>query len=136
VAEISLVDYVRRGLRRRALAVKHNDLMPGIADLSLHFPAAGRGGTRWVETKASVAWPARPGTRVWWPHYTEHQALFLRQRQGYLLARIGREYLLFDGDAAWAQWEARGWPREMFRARAQAHWAGRINWLEFEREIL
>lgn len=135
MAEESMIGYVRKGLKRRALVLKHNDINPGIADLSLYFPKWDL--TRWVELKALPDWPTRAGTRIWWPHYTESQALFLRQRRGFLLVRCGRRtYALFSGGEAWAMWEARGWPKAEFLRRAARVWPGGIVWAEFEREVL
>lgn len=133
MAESSLVDYVKRGLKRKAFVTKHCDISPGIPDLSIYFPKADV--FRWVETKASAQWPVRAETRIWWDHYTEQQALWLYQRRGFLFVRVSKSYALFDGKTAWEMWEARGFTKRVFVDSARKVWFGNVSWLEFAEEL-
>jgi hypothetical protein len=132
MAEVTAVDYVLKGLRKLgAHCVKHNDIAVGIADVS----ACLNGVTAWIELKATERWPVRPETRVWWDHYTEEQALFLRKRKGWLLVRVGREYFLFDAPEAWSIWESRGYTRAEMAECCWRSWAGSIRWLELRKAL-
>ena len=132
MAEVTAVDYVLDGLRRLgAHCVKHNDINVGIADIS----ACLEGDTQWIEMKATERWPARPHTRIWWDHYTEQQALFLRKREGWLMVRVGRDYMLYEGREAWAIWEARGYTASMMKSRSVAFWPGKIPWIALRRAV-
>lgn len=132
MAEVTAVDYVLKGLRKLgAHCVKHNDINVGIADISVCLD----GKTAWIEMKARDRWPVLAETRVWWDHYTEEQALFLRRRRGWLLARVGREYFLFDAREAWSLWEARGYTRREMEECASHSWTRRINFPQLRRML-
>jgi len=134
VAENSLTDYAAKGLRGMAEVMKHNDLSPGVPDLSVCV--RGGGCTRWVEAKAARAWPARAATPLRFPHYTELQALFLRRRGGFLFVRVGKTYLLYRAPEAWALWEAGGWARAEMLENAARVWHGGVRWREFLEELV
>jgi len=75
-----------------------NDAMAGTPDVNIT--------TGWIELKALPDWPSRPGTPVRIPHFTPHQRLWLMRRwranySAWLLLRVRREWLLFDGFTAW-----------------------------------
>ncbi len=137
MSEKSFDDCLRKGLRARAELWKHCDTQPGIADFSVYFRVAGV--TRWVELKATEGWPQKARTKVWWPHYTEHQMLFLRARRGWLFVRVGasvRSYFLFDWKEAQALWEAKGFTKPQMHERAARVWAGNVAWKEFEDAVV
>lgn len=128
--EGSLHSYVRNGLsllRSKCHVTKHNDLTPGIPDLSICTP---NGHNTWMELKATKDWPARAETKLWWDHYTEHQALFLRQRHGWLFVRVARNYFLFDGERAWDLWTVGGYTRAEMFAHALKVWPASVDWEE------
>ena len=134
MSEETLIVYVRNGLRKWAHVTKHNDgCTTGMSDLSIHF--IGARGSVWMELKATHSWPTRPDTRVRWDHYTEEQAVWIRQRKGWLLARVGRSYLLFDALAALELWQANGWTKQQMFAGATLVWANCINWRQLAEVI-
>ena len=58
----------------------------------------------WIELKQATRWPARGGA-LKLDHFTKQQRYFLRSRWQnggniFLLLKVGREWLLFDGDVA------------------------------------
>jgi hypothetical protein len=74
-------------------AVKHADAYtPGIADVSAWIRGAGN---IWVENKAIAHWPRYPDTPVTLG-LEDLQRAFLIARRGFLFARVGRTYLLWD----------------------------------------
>jgi hypothetical protein len=132
MSEITAVGYLCKGLERvrKAHCIKHNDLTVGIADVSAHVLHAG---TQWIEVKATQEWPKREETRIWWPHFTEHQALFLRRREGWLFVRVERDYFLFSAAWSWELWMQKGFPQSRMREVARAHWARSVNFPELGR---
>lgn len=134
MSEETLHSYVREGVKPFAEFAKHNDnCTVGVPDCSMFVRATER--NVWVELKAKEDWPKREATKVWWDHFTEQQALWLRTRKGWLLMRIGRQYLLLDGGQAWDMWCARGWTQSELMHRARAVWNGRIPFNDFVKEI-
>lgn len=131
MSEETLVGYTRIGLKRRneCYVTKHNDLTDGIPDLSVTLRKWGI--NTWIELKATDAWPAKTATRIWWDHYTEQQALFLRQRMGWLFVRVGKTYALFTGEAAWRMWKDKGWAKMEFLLEAHRVWHNGVVWSEF-----
>lgn len=124
-------DYVVKGLTKRFSAcfvTKHNDLNPGVPDLSVFVKETQK--NTWMELKAESQFPQRARTRLKLYCYTEEQALFLRQRKGWLFARVKRNYFLFNADQAWACWVEGGFTKAEFSARATAVWHGAVNWRE------
>lgn len=139
MAESSIYDYVREGLQGKAFVHKHNDLAPGVPDLSVHihpeYVADKHGRTVWIEAKAASDWPAKEDTKLRFAHYTEHQALWLKRRGGWLLIRVRRNYYLLDGNAAWKFWIRDGMTKEHLGIHATQVWSGGIKFLEFLRVI-
>lgn len=134
MSEDTLVSYVREGVRPFAEFAKHNDgCTIGVPDVSLYIRKCDR--NVWIELKAKDDWPARTSTKIWWDHYTEQQALWLRTRRGWLLMRVGKQYILLNGAMSWAMWTAKGWTKEQLYAHATAVWNARIPFEEFMREI-
>lgn len=81
-----------------AISVENGATHPGTPDVNwLHG---------WIELKVLPRWPARANTVVKFDTFTPQQRIWLRRRwnaggSAYLLARIGRDHLLFNGaDAA------------------------------------
>lgn len=134
MSEDTLVSYVREGVKPFAEFAKHNDSCTvGVPDVSLYIRRRDR--NVWLELKSKDDWPARASTKIWWDHYTEQQALWLRTRNGWLLMRIGKQYILLDARMSWLMWEARGWTREELIARAKCVWNLRIPFDDFICEI-
>lgn len=132
MSEASYEAYLMAGLKRLGGHVmKHNDISAGVPDVSACFGFS----TQWIEIKASSSWPKRPATPVRWPHYTELQAHFLRSRGGWLTARIGREYLLWDHERAWALWLAGGWPKERMIAESAYYAKNQVDFLKLRQII-
>lgn len=134
--ENSLLAYTREGLngkRSACYVTKHNDLSAGIPDLSVTVRATGT--NTWIELKATAQWPVKAHTRVFWDHFTEEQALFLRRRGGWLFVRVSRNYFLFTGDVAWELWERKGFTRAEMFAQAHRVWAKYVDWQEFAEAI-
>ena len=128
MSEETFLGLVREKLRHSAYVHKHNDLTEGVSDLSVCFKANGR--TVWVELKVKDKWPVKPGTRIWWDHYTEQQALWLRRRRGWLFVRVGKCYALFTGAEAWRMWEAHGYTNVEFLGNAHTTWFNACAWLD------
>lgn len=124
------MDYTLRGMRRRwRKPVKHADAFTeGVADLSAFLP---RVGTVWIEAKALRRWPARATTKVVLG-MSEAQRDFLWQREGWLFARIGREYLLFRGVTAREFVDRPTSTQAELRRVAKKIWRNKVNWKEFE----
>jgi len=87
-----------RKLRMDPVSVENGLTHPGTPDINwLHG---------WIELKVIPKWPVRPETVVRCSTFTPQQRIWLRRRwnangSAYLLARIGRNHLLFNGaDAA------------------------------------
>jgi hypothetical protein len=129
MAEVSLKDYVLRGMVGHwDKGVKHADsFTAGIADLSGYIPVRGN---VFVELKALDAWPAKASTRVVF-ELDDLQRDFLWKRRGWLLCRVGREYLLFDRyaiiDAVDRPWST----RELLMNHVYKVWRNSIDWKEF-----
>lgn len=56
----------------------------------------------WIELKTKAAWPVRETTPLRIEHFSPQQRVWLRRRwlsggHAWLLLRVGREFLLFDG---------------------------------------
>lgn len=83
-------------------ATRHEEAyQKGVADVS--FVQDGLNG--WIELKNLTAWPVRPKTIVKFSRYTQDQKDFLRAKgehtgMAFLLAKIDRDYLLWDWEAA------------------------------------
>ena len=133
MAERSLVDYVLRGMKGRwAWPVKHADgFTEGVADVSGWIKPAG---TVWIELKALDKWPVRATTPVRLA-LEELQKEFLWHRRGWLLARVKREYFLFDRFAVRNDVETEHCTQEAFRKAAKYSWRNSIDWQQFERAI-
>lgn len=84
-------------------------------------------GTVWIENKAVREWPKRLGTPLKLD-YTELQRLFTRERKGWLLLRVARDYLLFDYIGAQGTVNA---TRSQLFLLAHSIWKHSINWKEF-----
>ncbi len=94
-----------------------NGVLPGTPDVAYI------GG--WIELKSEDKWPARANTVLALKRFTPQQRLFLRRhcRRGgkaWLLLRVGREWLLFDG--ATASDIVGLVPRSQLLAAAKKHW--------------
>ncbi len=96
-----------------------------------------------IELKALACWPVRPETYVRVETLTGEQVAFLCRRwraggRAFLLARVDRDWFLFDGDTARQVREG----LTQSEWRAQSLWWGRVNaasvaqlasWLKMER---
>jgi len=98
--EAALRRYVRENLAIRGVLTCHHEdaLNAGVPDLSY----SGHGRHGWIELKSLAAWPARETTIVRMARYSDSQRNWLRLRweaAGYtwMLLRVGRAHLLFDG---------------------------------------
>lgn len=128
MAETTLDGYVLNGMKPhwRGGVKHHEEFTLGVADISGYLVGAGN---VWIENKVLDKWPTRPGTMVKLKRYTDEQRLFLVSRRGFLLLRVGREYLLFDSMHAW---QAVGLVNEeTLRRYALKIWKGSIEWREF-----
>jgi hypothetical protein len=138
MSENSFVTYCRKGLSSYGEVQKHNDITEGISDLSIYLRDADK--TVWMELKVIDSAPVKPTTKIFWEHYTEQQALWIRRRKGWLFVRVKwasarASYYLFTGAEAWAMWEAGGYPREKFIECAHSAWHNVVNWHELKRVI-
>lgn len=131
MSEKTFEAYFRTGMKGRegAYVTKHHDTTEGIADFSVHLRKWGL--NTWVELKVVTGWPHNEKIKIWWDHYTEHQALFLRQRDGWLFVRVNRSYFLFSAATAWRMWEAKGFTRNEFLTECHRVWHSNVIWLEF-----
>lgn len=124
-------DYVIAGLTRKFSACfvhKHRDVAEGVPDLSIHVKESGV--NTWIELKAVADFPKRPTSRLKVDHYTESQALFLRQRKGWLFIRVRKIYYLFNGEQAWDFWKRGGFTKEEMGGNATAVWYSSVNFKE------
>ncbi len=76
-----------------------------------------------LELKVLECFPARPTTLVCMPEFTGEQAGWLLQRQraggrAFLMARVEREWFLFDAEAAYL----------VYRGLTQAEWREKAVW--------
>jgi hypothetical protein len=128
MGERTLVDYVLQGMKPHwRCPVKHSDAYTaGIADLSAYMVGVGN---IVLELKALERWPTRARTVVKFTCYTDEQKRFLWLRQGTLLLRCKRDYLLFAGREA--IYKAGSCGRGELETLATAKWRGRIDWEEF-----
>ena len=133
MSETTFLGYVRSGLRGFAYVQKHNDITEGVPDLSLCFKTNKR--NVWMELKATARWPLKDETPVWWEHFTEQQAVWLWQREGWLFVRVWKTYALFTGAEAWRMWQAHGYKRETFLLNAYAVWHNRVKFFELAEAI-
>jgi hypothetical protein len=91
--------------------------------------------TRWIEVKSKSAYPVKASTRIWWQHYTEEQALFLRKRDGFLAVRVAKDYYLFDAVDAWMIFENKGIHESEMAERSVIWWRNKIDWDAMEQEL-
>jgi hypothetical protein len=128
--------YTIEGLTKRFSAcfvTKHNDITPGVPDLSVFVKLTEK--NTWIELKAKPQFPQNLEKPVHFDHYTEHQALFLRQRKGWLFIRVKRIYFLFNSEQAWRFWESGGFTKAAMSENATVVWHGAVNWKEFVETI-
>lgn len=84
--------------RLDAMAVE-NPAKPGTPDINYC--------EGWIECKYLKHWPVIPDTNpVLFPHFTPQQRQWMKSRcdrggNVYLMAKIGRDWLLFEGEWAW-----------------------------------
>lgn len=134
MAEDTFVAYLCGGLRKAGFhVVKHNDINIGVPDISVYDPVSNQ--TRWIEVKSKQQYPAKDTTRIWWPHYTEEQALFLRKRNGILAVRIAKDYYMFDATNAWLIFENKGIHESEMAERSMIWWQNKIDWEAMEEEL-
>ena len=83
-----------------------NAIGMGLPDVTfaLRSPSK-RTGSGWIELKHRVDWPYRGHTPLYLPHFTKHQADWLRDWHGaggraYLLMQIERDYILLNAPDA------------------------------------
>jgi len=127
MAEDTFVGYLCTGFRKAGYhVVKHNDINVGVPDISVYDPVSKQ--TRWIEVKSKQLYPAKPTTRIWWPHYTEEQALFLRKRDGLLAVRVEKDYYLFNASIAWHIFENKGILHEDMAQSSDIWWKNKIDW--------
>ena len=87
----------------------------------------------WIELKWLRRWPANANkSPVLIPHYTNIQRLWLRNHwrlggASWLLIQVKREWLLFDGEAAWNVGHLN---RLELIAAATKHWTAGLDYLE------
>lgn len=79
------------------IAVENGRCHPGTPDVNWTHG--------WIELKVNPAWPARASTLVKFETFTKQQRIWLRNRwnaggSAYLLARVGRNHLLWTGSDA------------------------------------
>ena len=129
MSERTLVDYLLNGMRTRwRKAVKHADAYTaGIADVSAYIEPVGN---VWIECKDLRGWPARPTTPVK-VDMDDLQREFLSERKGWLLLRVGREYLLFDHNMAYWIIDTAHAVKERLTTCCEGRWKGSINWHQF-----
>jgi hypothetical protein len=96
-SETSMRGRVTHALKPLDAIAVENGVLPGTPDVEFI------GG--WVELKSLDAWPARHETPVRCDHFNPEQRAWLRRRirrggKAWLLLRVGKEWLLFDGATA------------------------------------
>ncbi|CAB4170140.1 hypothetical protein UFOVP1082_5 [uncultured Caudovirales phage] len=134
MSEDTFVGYLGLGFRKMGChVVKHNDINIGIPDLSVFDQMTKQ--TKWLEVKNKQEYPAKETTKIWWPHYTEQQALFLRKRNGFLIARIARDYYMFDDVEAWAIFENKGLIKSDLMLKSKIWWRNKIDWTAMYEEL-
>lgn len=111
-------DVVRLLSRLDAFAVE-NRAWPGTPDVNYQ--------EGWIELKQAGRWPPKGGD-LKLEHFTKQQRYFLRERWGnggnvFLLLKVGRDWLLFDGDVA-ARDVGRATKEQLFGV-ARAYWVGK-----------
>ena len=135
--ESSLWGTMSSNLRKiRGVRVKRieDSCSPGTPDVyirSIH-------GSAWAELKHLNAFPKRPTTPVRIPHFTDQQRLWLREEgllggNAWLFIQVGREYFLFDWQAA--QHVGIEWTRGDWVVFSKHMWVGRCDWVELVRII-
>jgi hypothetical protein len=132
MSERTLIDYMIGGMGTRwRWPVKHADpYTPGIADMSGFVVGVGN---VFIEAKALDRWPARDGTIVKLTRYTDDQRYFLINRNGFLLLRVVRDYLLFYG--AGALLKAGNVTKGELFDLALGFWKGSVDWNELVKMI-
>lgn len=89
-----------------------------------------RGVEAWVELKHRDEYPAREGTPITLPHFTQQQKDWLRARGeagggAWLVVQVERDYYLFDWRGAQ---KIEQYPRALWVATAWKYWPGRCDW--------
>jgi len=128
--ETDMRQFVCRALKRLDANPVENALVPGYPDVEFI------GGT--VELKSIPKWPVRPETPVRVDHFTPKQKGWLRKRTArggktWLLLRVGKVWLLFEGEIA-ADIVGRV-PQADLRCAAQAVWESKPSEVELRREL-
>lgn len=129
---------VLKGLqfRNSTYVTVHDDSDPAIPDLSVTIkrPTV----NTWLVLMHIDTWPTE---RVHWEGVRQGQLQFIRDRRGWLMARIGvygsrktaSIYALFDGVSAWEMRD--GFTRRQFIENATHVWYENIRWADFMEAI-